>query len=72
MLASGSQDRTVKIWDLTTSSLYVSIPVHYPALACVESSGYLYVGLTAGSIALDLNTGSTDLMQFRELGAAGD
>jgi WD40 repeat protein len=67
MLASGSRDRTVKLWDPATGSLKISIPVHYPALACLEVSGQLFVGLTAGSLALDLNTRDTELPHFREI-----
>jgi hypothetical protein len=41
--------------------------VHYPVLACLEVSGLLVVGLTAGSLALDLNTGGNDLLHFRDI-----
>ena len=67
MLASGSRDRTVKIWDLQSQSLALSIPVHYPVLTCLEVSGLLFVGLTAGSLALDLNTAGNDLPHFPEV-----
>jgi WD40 repeat protein len=54
MLASGSRDRTVRVWDLANHSPALAIPVHHPVLACLEVSGLLFVGLTAGSLALDL------------------
>ena len=67
MLASGSRDRTVRVWDLTTRSLALAIPVHHPVLACLEVSGLLYVGLAAGSLALDLNTRRNELAHFQEI-----
>jgi WD40 repeat protein len=67
MLASGSQDRTVKLWDVDSRSLLLSIPVHHPVLACLEVSGLLFVGLTAGSLALDVNASGNDLLTFREI-----
>jgi hypothetical protein len=34
-------------------------------LACLEVSGLLFAGLTAGSLALNLNTRNQDLPNFR-------
>jgi WD40 repeat protein len=67
MLVSGSRDRTVRVWDLTTRSLALAIPVHHPVLACLEVSGLLYVGLAAGSLALDLNTRRNELAHFLQI-----
>jgi WD40 repeat protein len=67
MIASGSQDRTVRIWDLSNRSQFLSIPVHHPALACVEVSELLFVGLTAGSLVVDINPDRHDLAYFREV-----
>jgi WD40 repeat protein len=49
MVASASHDRTVKVWDLAGRSLVLSIPVHDPALTCVQASGLLIVGPSATS-----------------------
>jgi WD40 repeat protein len=67
MIASASHDRTVKVWDLAGSSLALSIPVHHPALTCVQASGLLIVGLTAGILAVDLNPASNELAYFRDI-----
>ena len=67
MLASGSRDRTVRVWDLATRSLALAIPVHHPVLACLEVSGLLFAGLAAGSLALDLNTRRNELAHFQEI-----
>ncbi|WP_433291355.1 trypsin-like peptidase domain-containing protein [Actinoplanes sp. CA-030573] len=64
MLASGSQDRTVRIWDLESRALVLTIPVHYPVAVCLEVAGLLFVGLAAGSLALDLNTRRNELTHF--------
>jgi WD40 repeat protein len=64
LLASGGKDRTIRIWDPTGGSPILSIPVHYPVLACLEVSGLLFAGLTAGSLVLDLNTRDHDLPNF--------
>jgi WD40 repeat protein len=69
LLASAGQDRTVKVWDPASRSLVMSIPVHHPALACINVSGVLFVGLTAGSLALDINPGGNYLAHFREIGS---
>jgi WD40 repeat protein len=69
LLASAGQDRTVKVWDPASRSLVMSIPVHHPALACINVSGVLFVGLTAGSLALDINPSGNYLAHFREIGS---
>ena len=45
----------------------LTIPVHHPVLACLEVSGLLFVGLTAGALALDLNTQRNELAHFQEI-----
>jgi len=64
LLASGGKDRTIRIWDPAGGSPILSIPVHYPVLACLEVAGLLFAGLTAGSLVLDLNTRDHDLPNF--------
>jgi WD40 repeat protein len=65
MLVSGSRDRTVRVWDFAERNAVLTIPVHYPVTACLEVSGLLFVGLTAGSLALDLDAGRNELAHFR-------
>ncbi|MGW4945033.1 trypsin-like peptidase domain-containing protein [Actinoplanes sp. NPDC004185] len=69
MLASGSQDRTIKIWDVGIRSLHLSIPVHHPALVCLEVSDGLFVGLTAGSLVLGVGGEGEEFAPFQRLGA---
>ncbi len=66
LLASGGKDRTIRLWKPSGGSPVLSIPVHYPVLTCLEVSGLLFVGLTAGSLVLDLNTRDHDLPDFRD------
>lgn len=65
LLVSGSRDRTVRVWDLAARTAVLAIPVHYPVVACLEVSGLLFVGLTAGSLALDLDAGRNALAHFQ-------
>ena len=73
LLASGGRDRTIRLWEPTGGSPILSIPVHYPVLACLEVSGLLFVGvggfqhrprLAAGSLALNLNASHQELPNF--------
>jgi hypothetical protein len=64
-LASGGKDRMIRLWNPSGGSPILSIPVYYPVLACLEVSGLLYAGLSAGSLALNLNTRNQDLPNFR-------
>ncbi len=66
LLASGGKDRTIRLWEPTGGSPILSIPVHYPVLACLEVSGLLFVGLTAGCLALNLNASHQELPDFRD------
>ncbi|MEU7901711.1 trypsin-like peptidase domain-containing protein [Actinoplanes sp. NPDC049118] len=66
LLASGGKDRTIRIWEPTGGSPILSIPVHYPVLACLEVSNLLFAGLTAGSVALNLNARHQALPNFWE------
>jgi WD40 repeat protein len=52
ILASASDDRTVRIWDLSERVCLATIPVHHPALVCKWRSGVLAVGLTVGLVGI--------------------
>lgn len=54
LLASASLDRTVRLWAADEGIAELVIPVSHPAIACVNSAGYLIVGVTVGVIAIDL------------------
>ena len=58
LLASASDDRTVRIWDRTRALCLEVIPTHHPALACGYVAGSLIVALTAGLLAVGLNSNS--------------
>jgi WD40 repeat protein len=45
LLASGSEDRTVRIWDLQTSTCLLTSPVYHAALAVAWVAESLAVGL---------------------------
>jgi WD40 repeat protein len=55
LLASASDDRTVRIWDPATGVCRQVIPVHHQALALVWARELLIVGLSDGLIALSLS-----------------
>ncbi|WP_046470511.1 WD40 repeat domain-containing protein [Allosalinactinospora lopnorensis] len=54
-LATGSQDRTVCIWNPQTGTQLLSIPVHHPARALARVGRRLFVGMDAGLLAIDLH-----------------
>ena len=54
LLASVSDDRTVRLWDVTTGTAVRSIPVHHIPLACCYAAGTLIIGLDAGIMAIAL------------------
>jgi WD40 repeat protein len=56
LLASTSHDGTARIWDPATGSLETTIPVHHEATGCVAAADRLIIGLTAGTLAISLNT----------------
>ena len=57
LLASASDDRTVRIWDPASSTSLITIPVHYQALAVSQVSTLLVAGLDAGLLAFSPNLG---------------
>ena len=64
LLASGSDDRTVRLWDPASSLPLITIPVHYPALAVSEAASLLAIGLDAGMLVIKLNA-AHDLVPAR-------
>lgn len=52
LLASVSDDRTVRLWDVATGASVRSIPVHHVPLACCYAAGTLVIGLDAGMMAI--------------------
>jgi hypothetical protein len=59
LLASASADQTVRVWDPSTVTTMLTIPVHYEALAVVVVGGALAIGLSAGILVLDLRPYAT-------------
>jgi WD40 repeat protein len=55
LLASGGDDRTVRIWRLDTAECAVVIPVHHPVRALVSADGILAVGTVAGLMAIEIS-----------------
>jgi WD40 repeat protein len=56
LLASAADDRTVRIWDPDEALCVQVIRSHHPALACDYVAGSLIVALTAGLLAIELNS----------------
>ena len=55
LLASASDDETVRVWDPVTGACTLTIPVHHSALAVVWVRGRLAVGLSVGILVADLH-----------------
>jgi WD40 repeat protein len=56
LLASTSDDRTVRLWDPATGTARRSIPVYHRALSCCYVAGTLVLGLDTGLLALGLDS----------------
>ena len=53
LLASASDDQTIRIWDPATSHSLYEIPVHYKALKlALLPDRHLIIGLSTGLLAL--------------------
>jgi WD40 repeat protein len=55
LLASGGDDRTVRIWDPHTAASLLTVPTHYAALAVVQVGESLTIGLSAGILVIKPN-----------------
>jgi hypothetical protein len=55
LLASASNDRTVRIWDPETITCALIIPTHYIALALQQVADSLAIGLKSGILMIKIN-----------------
>jgi WD40 repeat protein len=55
LLASGSDDRTVRIWDPPTGTCLLTVPTYHAALAVAWVAESLAVGLDTGILVIKLN-----------------
>ena len=54
LLASGSEDRTVRIWDPEEGMPLLSVPTHYTVMAVVQVADSLAIGLITGILMIKL------------------
>ena len=54
LLATGSNDRTVRIWDPVRGSALLAIPIHHPVHSIGYASGLLVIAVTNGLMAIQL------------------
>jgi WD40 repeat protein len=55
LLASASDDRTVRVWDPATGTQHGNIPVYAEAATVSAIDGRVVVGLSTGLLAIELN-----------------
>jgi WD40 repeat protein len=52
LLATASEDGTVRLWDPQTGNCVVTVPVHHAALAVAAVDDSLAIGLDAGTLLI--------------------
>jgi hypothetical protein len=55
-LASGGDDKTMRIWNPEADRCLLTIPVHYDVLSTTAVGGFLAIGLAAGVLVIDLKS----------------
>ncbi len=60
LLATGNDDRTVRIWELVSGSAMLVVPVYRPVRALCEASGLLVIASVDGLVAIDLGNAADD------------
>jgi WD40 repeat protein len=58
LLASGSNDRTVRLWDQTTGHTTI-IAIHYPVYSCASLDQSLAVGVSSGLLLVNPSNSTT-------------
>lgn len=52
LLASGSGDKTVRLWNTQTGTCTLTVPTHYPPRGAAWVTGSLAIGLDAGILVI--------------------
>jgi hypothetical protein len=62
LLATASEDATVRLWDAATADCLLTVPVHHTAQVVVWIDRRLAIGLSSGILVIDLNL---DVLLYR-------